>query len=335
MNILVTGGAGYIGSHVVVELFKAGFTPIIVDNFCNSEKSTLKGLKKILGEETKLYEGDCRNEKFMKSIFFVENIEGVIHFAALKAVGESVEKPLEYYDNNVGSLVLLLKLMEEHGTKNLVFSSSCTVYGQPDKLPVTELSQKKKAESPYGNTKKICEDIIEDTYKSGKDIKAFALRYFNPIGAHPSGLIGELPLGTPNNLVPFITQTAAGIRKKITIYGNDYDTQDGTCIRDYIHVQDLARAHVRSLEVLNEKNESHLDFINIGTGKGNSVLEVIQTFEKANSIHLNYELGSRREGDIEKIYADANKSKNILGWEAEKTLEDSLKDAWNWQKNLT
>jgi UDP-glucose 4-epimerase len=335
MNILVTGGAGYIGSHVVVELTNAGYTPIIVDNFCNSEKSTLEGLKEILGHETKIYEGDCRDEKFMTSVFKAENIDGVIHFAALKAVGESVEKPLEYYDNNVGSLILLLKLMKAYGTINLVFSSSCTVYGQPDQLPVTELSPKKKAESPYGNTKQICEDIIEDTFKSGVDIKAFALRYFNPIGAHPSGLIGELPLGVPNNLVPFITQTAAGIREMITVYGNDYDTKDGTCIRDYIHVQDLAKAHVRSLEVLNDMNKSHLDFINIGSGKGNSVLEVIQTFEKVNSLKLNYQIGTRREGDVEKVYANASKSKNILSWEVEKTLEDSLKDAWNWQQKLS
>jgi UDP-glucose 4-epimerase len=335
MNILVTGGAGYIGSHVVVELTQAGYTPIIVDNFCNSEKSTLEGLKQILGHETKLYEGDCRDEKFMQNVFSSENIDGVIHFAALKAVGESVEKPLEYYDNNVGSLILLLKLMNIHGTKNLVFSSSCTVYGQPDQLPVTELSPKKKAESPYGNTKQICEDIIEDTYKSGMGIKAYALRYFNPIGAHPSGLIGELPLGVPNNLVPFITQTAAGIREKITVYGNDYGTKDGTCIRDYIHVQDLAKAHVRSLEVLNDMNENHLDFINIGSGNGNSVLEVIQTFEKVNDLKLNYQIGPRREGDVEKVYANASKSENLLSWKVEKTLEDSLKDAWNWQQKLS
>ncbi len=335
MNILVTGGAGYIGSHVVVELTLAGHTPIIVDNFSNSEKSTLNGLKQLLGHETKLYEGDCRDEKFMQNVFSSEAIDGVIHFAALKAVGESVEKPLEYYDNNVVSLILLLKLMSTHGTKNLVFSSSCTIYGQPDQLPVTELSPKKKAESPYGNTKQICEEIIEDTYNSGKDIKAFALRYFNPIGAHPSGLIGELPLGVPNNLVPFITQAAAGIRSKITVYGNDYDTKDGTCIRDYIHVQDLAKAHVRSLEVLNNMDRSHLDFINIGSGEGNSVLEVIQTFEKVNHLNLNYQIGPRREGDVEKVYANASKSKAVLSWQVEHTLEGSLKDAWNWQQKLS
>lgn len=335
MNILVTGGAGYIGSHVVVELTKAGYTPIIVDNFCNSEKSTLDGLEKLLGHQTKFYEGDCRNEKFMEHVFSNQSIDGVIHFAALKAVGESVDKPLEYYDNNVGSLILLLKMMSIHEVKNLVFSSSCTVYGQPDQLPVTELSPKKKAESPYGNTKQICEDIIEDTFKSGADIKAFALRYFNPVGAHPSGLIGELPLGVPNNLIPFITQSAAGLREKITVYGDDYNTKDGTCIRDYIHVQDLAMAHVRSLEVLYQMKENHLDFLNIGSGKGNTVLEVIQAFEKVNDLKLNYQIGLRREGDVEKVYANASKSKRILSWQVEKTLEDSLRDSWNWQKNLS
>ncbi len=334
MNILVTGGAGYIGSHVVVELHEAGYNPIIVDNFSNSDKSVLKGLFEITGKEILLYEGDCRDQKFMESVFSSEDIHGVIHFAALKAVGESVQKPLEYYDNNVGSLILLLTLMKQYKIENLVFSSSCTVYGQPDSLPVTEEAPKKPAESPYGNTKQLCEEIIEDTFKSGQQIKAFALRYFNPIGAHHTGNIGELPLGIPNNLVPFITQTAAGLRDSIIIFGDDYDTPDGTCIRDYIHVMDLAKAHVRSLEVLNRMNQSHYDYINIGTGNGHSVLEVIQKFELANSASLNYNIGTRRVGDVEKVYASADKAKEVLGWQANRSLDESLRDAWNWQQKL-
>ena len=295
MNILVTGGAGYIGSHVVVELHNAGYRPIIVDNFSNSDKSVLDGLKKIIGQEVILYEGDCRNKEFMDSVFSSEDINGVIHFAALKAVGESVEKPLEYYDNNVGSLVLLLQLMKKYIVRNLVFSSSCTVYGQPDTLPVTEESPKKPAESPYGNTKQIGEEIIEDTVNSEQGLRAFALRYFNPIGAHTSAHIGELPIGIPNNLVPFITQTAAGLRNKITVFGDDYDTQDGTCIRDYIHVEDLAKAHVQALKVLKGKDYNHFDYVNIGTGRGNTVLEVIKTFEEGKLCKIKFYYRCQKE----------------------------------------
>lgn len=334
-KILVTGGAGYIGSHTVVELINSGYEPVIVDNFSNSEKSVVKGLKEITRQEVTLYEGDCNDKIFLSRLFKQEkSIDGVIHFAAFKAVGESVQEPLKYYFNNINSLIVLLEIMEQNNCHNLVFSSSCTVYGQPDKLPVTEETPKKSAESPYGNTKKICEDILFDYYKSGGNIKSVALRYFNPVGAHPSGKIGELPLGIPNNLVPYVTQTAAGIRRELTIFGNDYNTKDGTCIRDFIHVVDLAKAHVKSLEYLDTLEPNAFDVFNIGTGNGNSVLEVVKTFEKVTGEKLNYKIGNRRSGDIEKVYANVDKAEKVLKWKAELSLEDSLKDAWNWQKNL-
>lgn len=272
----------------------------------------------------------------MEQVFRKETgVCGVIHFAAFKAVGESVREPLKYYQNNIGSTLVLLETMIRHQVELFVFSSSCTVYGQPDQLPVTELTPKKQAQSPYGNTKRICEEIIEDCVASGAPIKAVMLRYFNPIGAHPSALIGELPLGVPNNLVPFVTQTVAGIREKLTVFGNDYKTPDGTCIRDYIHVVDLAKAHVKALNfLLSVKTKSHYDLINVGTGKGNSVMEVIKTFEKVTGKRVNHEIGPRREGDVEAVYANADKAKKVIGWEAGLTLEDALKDAWNWQKSL-
>jgi UDP-glucose 4-epimerase len=335
MNILVTGGAGFIGSHTVVELFEAGFTPIILDDFRNSQKNVLEGLYRILGHEIKCYEGDCNDETMLEALFQSEKITGVIHFAAYKAVGESVEKPLMYYENNINSTLLLLKTMNKFKVSNLVFSSSCTVYGQPEKLPVTELTPRAPAASPYGNTKVICEDIIRDHVASKPGLKAISLRYFNPIGAHPSAEIGELPLGTPSNLVPFMTQTAARIRHQLTVFGNDYQTPDGTCIRDYIHVVDLAKAHVSALKLLEEQPETnYYDIFNIGTGQGNTVLELIKTFEKVNDLKLNYEIGPRRPGDVEQIYAEVEKAASVMKWRAKHTLADSLRDAWKWQKKL-
>ncbi|NVJ45836.1 MAG: UDP-glucose 4-epimerase GalE [Cytophagia bacterium] len=335
-NILVTGGAGYIGSHVSVRLHEEGYNPIILDNFSNSEKSVLAGLKNITGKDFKCYEGDILDPSILTKIFSENEIEGVIHFAAKKAVGESVEKPLEYYKNNVSGLVTVLEAMSQYGCENLVFSSSCTVYGEPDELPVTEESPKKPANSPYGNTKQIGEEIIEDTVKSGAMLKSIALRYFNPIGAHSSSEIGELPLGVPNNLVPFITQTAAGLREKLTVFGSDYDTPDGTCIRDYIHVMDLADAHVQTIKYLeNHTESSFFDVINIGTGRGNTVLEAIHSFEKVTGQNLNYEIGPRRAGDVEKVFAQVDKSEKLLNWKTKYSLEDSMRDSWNWQKRLS
>ena len=333
-NILVTGGAGYIGSHTVVELHNAGYNPIIVDNLSNSKKSVLQGLKHITNKDFTFYEVDCNDKQSFRKVFRAHKIDGVIHFAAFKAVGESVAKPLAYYENNVGSLITLLSIMNEEGVSKLIFSSSCTVYGQPDQLPVTEKSPKKTAESPYGNTKQVCEEIIEDTTLSGSALRAIALRYFNPVGAHPSSQIGELPLGVPNNLVPFITQTAAGWREQLTVFGNNYDTPDGSCIRDYIHVVDLAKAHVKSLEHLSKHADLTFDIFNIGTGKGNTVLEIVNTFEEVSGLKLNYKIGERRSGDIEKIYADVSKSSEDLDWKTEKSLKESLIDSWNWQKTL-
>jgi len=340
-KIIVTGGAGFIGSHTVVELHQAGYTPIIIDTFENSEKSVLNGLKNIITQEVIFYEKDCNDLKALQEIFETEkSIEGVIHFVAYKAVGESVEKPLKYYKNNLGSLINILEVMEEFSVKNFVFSSSCTVYGQPEKLPVSEQAPILPAESPYGNTKQISEEIIQDyikgnTIKKTKVLSAVILRYFNPIGSHPSAEIGELPIGKPNNLVPFITQTAAGLREKLSVFGNDYNTPDGTCIRDYIHVVDLAKAHVKAIKFLeNSEKENFAEIVNLGTGRGNTVLEVLNTFEEVNQLKLNYEIGKRREGDIEQVYAVAEKAAKVLNWKAEKSLADALKDAWAWQKKI-
>ncbi|MEA5258365.1 UDP-glucose 4-epimerase GalE [Arcicella aquatica] len=336
MKILVTGGAGFIGSHTIIELSNAGFESVIIDNFSNSDISVIKRLEQILGFPVKYYQEDCNNPEILEQIIINEKIEGVIHFAALKAVGESVEKPLDYYRNNVTSTLTLLDVMLKTGVTNFVFSSSCTVYGQPENIPVTELTPRQQATSPYGNTKVICEDIIRDTVASKVALKAIALRYFNPVGAHPSGLIGELPCGVPSNLVPFVTQTAVGIRKKLTIYGNDYDTPDGTCIRDFIHVVDLAKAHVAALASLKEKEStSSYDVYNIGTGKGNTVLELINLFEKVSGQQLNYVIGERRAGDIEKIFGNVDKASTLLKWKSQKTLEESIIDAWRWQLKLS
>ncbi len=335
-KILVTGGVGFIGSHTIVELVEAGYEPIILDNLSNSKIGVLKSLEKITKRAVKFYENDCNDISALRNIFRIEkNIVGVIHFAANKAVGESVVDPLKYYHNNIGSLVSILSVLQEYSITNLVFSSSCTVYGQPETLPVSESSPILKAQSPYGNSKQICEEIITDVFNSGKAIKAISLRYFNPIGAHESALIGELPLGVPNNLIPFVTQTAAGIREELTVFGNDYGTADGTCVRDYIHVVDLAKAHVKALDKLFAvKDEHYHDVVNVGTGKGESVLSVIHTFETITGQKINYKIGPRRAGDIQEIYADVSKSLEVLGWSAEKTMGDAILDAWNWQKNL-
>ena len=333
-KILITGGAGYIGSHTAVALVHAGYEPIIIDDFSNSEEGVLDRLRQILNREIKCYKGDCNDQTLVRRIFSENQISGVIHFAAHKAVGESTKLPLKYYRNNIGSLLVLLETMREFAVNDIVFSSSCTVYGQPDELPVKESTPRKEAESPYGNSKKIGEDILVDFVKSGVPIKVIALRYFNPIGAHQSALIGELPIGVPANLVPFVTQTGVGIREKITVFGNDYDTPDGTCIRDYIHVVDLADAHVKSIQYLEDKPENFYDLFNVGTGKGNTVMEVIRAFEKVSGNALNYEIGPRRPGDIEKVWADTEKINNELNWRAQYNLEEALRDSWNWQLSL-
>ncbi|TVR72008.1 MAG: UDP-glucose 4-epimerase GalE [Marinilabiliales bacterium] len=333
-NILVTGGTGYIGSHTAVELIEKGFNVLIADNLSNSSVEVLDGIEKITGvrpgfEKIDLCDGPHLRDYFTSS----PGIDAVIHFAAAKAVGESVEKPLMYYRNNLVSLINLLEEMEQHGTVPLVFSSSCTVYGQPDKLPVTEEAPVKKAESPYGNTKKISEDIIAGTVAASGRLRAISLRYFNPIGAHPSALIGELPLGVPENLVPFITQTAIGMRDELKVFGNDYNTPDGSCIRDYLHVTDLAKAHVTAVKrLLENRNKSGYEVFNLGTGKGVSVLEMIKTFEKVTSVRLKYKITGRRAGDIEQVWADTTLANNELGWKAESSLEETLASAWKWEQ---
>jgi UDP-glucose 4-epimerase len=336
-KILVTGGAGYIGSHAVVELAQAGYEPIIVDDFSNSKESVLAGLRDILGRDVPCHHVDCGNAAALREVFRKEgNVQGVIHFAAFKAVGESVQKPLAYFQNNVGSLLTLIEVMNEVGVENLVFSSSCTVYGVPDQLPVTEATPTKPASSPYGRTKQMCEDIVHDVAGApGNKLRTILLRYFNPIGAHPSAKIGELPLGVPNNLVPFITQTAAGLRDKLTIFGNDYDTPDGTNVRDYIYVVDLAKAHIVAVQrLLDRKATDAVETFNIGTGHGNTVLEVVTTFEQASGQKLNYAIGPRRPGDVPAIYADATKAAEVLGFETETSLFDALASAWKWQQTL-
>lgn len=336
-KILVTGGAGYIGSHTVVELAQAGYEPVIIDDFSNSKESVLAGLRGILGRDVACHRIDCGDAGALRGVFQQEgSIVGVIHFAAFKAVGESVQKPLAYFRNNVGSLLTLLQVMPEFGVENLVFSSSCTVYGSPDALPVTETTPTKPATSPYGRTKQMCEDIVHDAAAANDNtLRTILLRYFNPIGAHASAKIGELPLGTPNNLVPFITQTAAGLRDKLTIFGNDYATPDGTNVRDYIHVVDLARAHIAAVQrLLDKKAAETVETFNVGTGHGNTVLEVVKTFEQASGQKLNYAIGPRRVGDVPAIYADATKAATVLGFKTETSLLDSLASAWKWQQSL-
>ncbi len=334
-TILVTGGTGYIGSHTVVELINEGFRALIVDDLSNSNIEVLDGIEKITGVRPGFEKMDICNGPLLKSFMDRhKDITAIIHFAASKSVEESVGKPLKYYRNNLVSLMNLLEEMQTGSVSNLVFSSSCTVYGQPDKLPVTESAPVKKAESPYGNTKKISEDIIADCIKADNSLKSISLRYFNPIGAHPSALIGELPGGIPDNLVPFITQTAIGMRKEIKVFGGDYNTSDGSCIRDYLHVTDLAKAHVVAIKRLLEKrNKSNYEVFNLGTGKGVSVLEVIKTFERANSLTLNYKITGRRAGDIEQVWADTSLANSELGWKAESSLEEALISAWKWEQH--
>jgi len=336
-KILVTGGAGYIGSHTVVELAQAGYEPVIIDNFSNSQESALAGIQAILGREVPCHRIDCGDAEALRQVFKTEgDVAGVIHFAAFKAVGESVQKPLAYFHNNVGSLITLLQVMRDENVTSLVFSSSCTVYGVPDQLPVTEATPTKPANSPYGRTKQMCEDVVHDAAAApDNQTHTILLRYFNPIGAHESAKIGELPLGVPNNLVPFITQTAAGIREKLTINGNDYDTPDGTNVRDYIHVVDLAKAHIVAVQrLLDRKASDVVETFNVGTGHGNTVLEVVQTFEEASGQKLNYAIGPRRPGDVPAIYADATKSAEVLGFRTTTSLRDSLASAWKWQEAL-
>ena len=333
----MTGGTGFIGSHTTVELIEAGYQVVIVDNLSNSKIEVLDGIEKITGVRPAFEEVDLKDCQATKNVFKkYPEISGIIHLAASKAVGERIEKPLLYYRNNVVSLVTLLELMPKYQVGGLIFSSSCTVYGQPkpENLPVTEDAPHQKAVSPYGNTKEINEQIIFDYIHSNAPIKSVILRYFNPIGAHPSALIGELPNGVPNNLIPFVTQTAMGIRKELTVFGNDYDTPDGTCIRDYIYVVDLAKAHVAAMARVLEKDSESLDYFNIGTGRGNSTKEIIETFEAATGVKLNWKYGPRREGDIEKIWGDCTKANKVLGWKADTPLGDVLASAWKWQKKL-
>ncbi len=333
-EILVTGGLGFIGSHTVVELQNAGFNVLIIDNLSNSTISVLQKITSITNKKPAYFNIDLKNKTAVQQFFKNTKIDGVIHFAASKFVGESVEKPLEYYENNIGSLVYVLQEMNLYNVNNLIFSSSCTVYGQADVLPITENAIIKRAESPYGNTKKIGEEIIKDTTKVS-EIKAIALRYFNPIGAHKSAKIGELPIGIPQNLIPFVTQTAAGIREELSIFGSNYPTLDGTAVRDYIHVVDLAKAHIVALKrLLNNKNKTPFEVFNIGTGKGISVLEVIQSFEQVTGKKVNYKLVDRREGDITAAYADITLANNELKWKAKHTLKEALLSAWKWQQTL-
>lgn len=334
-KILVTGGLGYIGSHTVVELVNAGFEPVIIDNLSNSSIDVLDRIANITGKQLQFEKLDLR-EKTSVAEFFKNNedIEGVIHFAASKAVGESVENPLLYYENNLNTLIFLLQECVKRRIDNFIFSSSCTVYGEPDSLPITESAPVKEATSPYGNTKQISEEILRDTCAVSK-LKTIALRYFNPVGAHESAEIGELPIGVPQNLVPFITQTAAGVREILSVFGDDYPTEDGSCIRDYIHVVDLAKAHVVALErLIAEKNETNFEIFNLGTGRGSSVLEVVDSFQKSTGVDLNYKIVGRRPGDVISVYADTQKANAVLGWKTERTMEEALVSAWKWEKKI-
>ena len=336
-TILVTGGTGFIGSHTTVELINAGYKVVIVDNLSNSNANVVDGIEEITGVRPAFEQVDCCDYSAMESVFNkYSDIEGIIHFAASKAVGESVEKPLLYYRNNLTSLINLLELMPKHDVKGIIFSSSCTVYGQPDpeNLPVTEDAPIKPAESPYGNTKQVNEEIIRDYINSGASIKAILLRYFNPIGSHPTAIIGELPNGVPMNLIPYVTQTAMGIREQLKVFGNDYNTPDGTCIRDYIYVVDLAKAHVKAMERVLDTDSDKLEVFNVGTGRGVSTKEIVDAFEKATGVKVNWTYAPRRAGDIEKVWADPKKANEVLGWKAETSLEDTLKSAWNWQVKL-
>ena len=335
-KVLVTGGCGFIGSHTCVELAEAGFEPIIVDNLNNSERSVVDGIEKIIGRKVKFIEADCCDTEAMEKVFSENDFSSIIHFAAYKSVNESSVKPLEYFKNNLGSLLTLLTLMRDHNVPNIVFSSSCTVYGQADVLPVTESTPRKEATTPYGLTKQMCEDILKNTSAAYPQMNTIALRYFNPIGAHPTALIGELPRGVPNNLIPYITQTAAGIRECLSVYGYDYNTPDGSCIRDYIDVTDLAKAHVCAVSRMIEgKSKANYEVFNVGTGTGRTTLEIVKTFEKVNNLKLNYKVVGRREGDIEAVWADPTYANEELGWKAVRPLEDTLRSAWEWQQYIS
>ncbi len=336
MKILVTGGLGFIGSHTVVELQEVGFEVVIIDDCSNASEDVLEGITAISGKRPHFEKMDLRVKHDVLDFFErYPDIAGVIHFAASKAVGESVEQPLLYYENNLNSLIYLLQCLSKKDKAAFIFSSSCTVYGQAEEMPITENAPVKPAESPYGNTKQIGEEIIVDTCKVTPQLKAIALRYFNPIGAHPSAEIGELPIGVPQNLVPFITQAGVGLRDQLSVFGDDYPTPDGTCIRDYIHVVDLAKAHVVALQrILQGKSEGNYEVFNIGTGKGSSVLEVIESFERVSGNSLNYKIVARRPGDITQAYADTTKANEVLGWAAESTLDDAMKSAWDWERKI-
>ena len=336
MKILVTGGLGFIGSHTVVELQQEGYEVVIIDNCSNASEDALDGITAITGKRPEFEKLDLRNKTDVVSFFARHpDVKGVIHFAASKAVGESVEKPLLYYENNLSTLVYLLQQLTEKTEAHFIFSSSCTVYGQADEMPITENAPVKPAESPYGNTKQIGEEIIRDTCKVSPQLRAISLRYFNPMGAHPSAQIGELPLGVPQNLVPFITQTGIGLREQLSVFGDDYPTEDGTCIRDYIHVVDLARAHVVALKrLLNNENESNYEIFNVGTGTGSSVMEVIRSFEKVTGKRLKYKVVGRRAGDVIRAYADTSRANRILGWKAESTLDEAMSSAWKWEQKI-
>ena len=335
-RILVTGGTGYIGSHTTVELINAGFDVVIIDNLSNSNREVLDGIEAITGVRPAFIEGDVNDLSTLDCLFQAyPGIEGIINFAASKAVGESVQKPLLYYRNNLNSLMNLLEMVGKYNVKGFVFSSSCTVYGEPDVNPVTEESPIKPATSPYGNTKQISEEITTDTIRSGANFNAIILRYFNPVGAHPSALIGELPLGVPQNLIPYLTQTAIGIRKELSVFGNDYDTPDGSCIRDFINVVDLAKAHVIAVKRMIEgKSLDRIEIFNLGTGNGVSVLELIDTFESATGVKVPHKIVGRREGDIEKVWANPKKANEVLGWVADTPLADTMVSAWKWQQHL-
>lgn len=336
MKILVTGGLGFIGSHTVVELQQKGYEVVIIDNLSNSTLAVLDGIENITGTRPFFEQLELRDKSAVFSFFEVhQNITGVIHFAASKAVGESVSNPLLYYENNINTLVYVLQALEKHQIPNFIFSSSCTVYGQADEMPITENAPVKKAESPYGNTKQVGEEIIQDTCNISQQLKAIALRYFNPIGAHSTAELGELPIGVPQNLVPYITQTGIGVRKELSVFGNDYPTIDGTCVRDYIHVVDLAKAHVIAIErLINNNNAANYETYNIGTGKGSTVLEVIQSFERVSNTSLNYSFAPRRTGDIIEAYADTQKATSDLDWKAESTLDEAMLSAWNWENKI-
>ncbi len=332
---MVTGGAGYIGSHTVVELMQAGFEPIIVDDFRNSDRSVMDGIEKILGKKPALFECDVCHTAELEKIVSDQKVSGIIHFAAYKAVGESVEKPLEYYSNNISSLLSVLQIINKRPEIAFVFSSSCTVYGEPEgQKEVTEQTAKSIPASPYGYTKWLGEQIIEDLSIANVQLRMMSLRYFNPIGAHESSHIGELPLGSPNNLLPFITQTAAGIHEELVVFGNDYPTEDGTCIRDFIHVVDLAEAHVKALEYLFNRDEGCYEVVNVGTGKGSSVMELVSAFEKENGTKVKCSFGPRRPGDVIEIYANVDYARTLLGWESSRDMKDAVRDAWNWEKSI-